>query len=1127
MHVTEVWQKIKPFVLGAIDRVLSAGSRNLGTPSTPFGTIYTNAIQADEVFGTMAGQRWEYGGDMQINPNAANASTTLSIINTEPGGMAHLSVEGNISVGGTVDGVDISAHASDPDAHHAALVALRDASGNYATPDAADTVRIVGGDGVLSAASGNQISLSVDSTVVRTSRQVVAGAGLLGGGNLATDRTFSVNVGDGLAITSGAVSLLTPGTLSVSSTNNAAGNHTHAITSSSNPGAAASILATDSSGYLTLVRLTATDRLRTSLIDSAGGANMTLQPAQELLLAPDANIVRLASGRVLQSSSYVSQTTGMRITDAGEGDFRYLFADELHAKSFIADLEQALAGGQIIAKSVAVVATDFTLPTAGNSATLRVRDLPSAPNMAVFQTGDFVGLRQFSRSGGALSVAWAWGTVSGYADGTGANEGTQTWTFTRHSGTPGTASGVIPADSLVLDFGVSGNGFYEVNAIDGVYGQNSPYAQVVTWSGHPATQTVRARFGNLRGITGTSGEFGLFAGSGTSVTDRYIRASSTAVEIRNVPLALFDGTNNTLLLSAGSGNNAPHLAMGSPLPSSPTAGAGLWMGLSGGAYHFRVGDPTGQRLHWDGSSLTVVGSVTIQGGSGYNNLSDRPTSLYAVNPAEHAQLVTGRKVFVETFDDPNSITQWESFSGSGEMNILSTAAASAGGRILRIGDNAGNDQRWLIHRRLIPYKANTLYKMTVRIRRTAGSGRVYVGMAGVAADGTTWVNTAGNNTATSSQHYFVASNVNPPTAFTIYTGFLLGWGSPNGGVSGGFYRAHADVRYIRPLIIVNYPNAAGTTDIDFVEIEEYNYPGSAGLYLTPLFAGYHDGTSWRSYFDNNGNFAFGASGNAGIFFTAATNRLEGRDSSGIAQWYASGDDGRLYAGGGVVILDNSGIRIKSSQGGYYDINAYQITDYAGNVVLGGLYGYEGSSNSGQFVRLYVQNTNRPANLILESTTNDVIYASNIELIAKSGNQSSTVIIDNLSGTKIYSDLTVYGNTSTFFNSLLAAGTVGYSWTNLTLATGWSNNGSGWATAQYAQFGDWVMLKGLVQATQNHAAFATILTLPSAVRPAENRMFATGVGSSAARLDVLSNGTVRVGTAVNNGDIVSIECIYKR
>jgi hypothetical protein len=351
----------------------------------------------------------------------------------------------------------------------------------------------------------------------------------------------------------------------------------------------------------------------TPSVRAATGAALTIGAGTDVIIDPTSTIARMGSGVAIQASSYASQTTGWRVTDAGEGDFRYIFTDELHAKSFIADLEQALAGGQIISKSVAVVATDFTLPAAGAYATLRVRDLPSAPNMAVFQSGDFVGLRQFDRSAGSLTIGWAWGVVTLYADGTSTNEGTQTWRFTRSATTPGAATGTIPAEAIALDFGTTGNGFYEVNAIDGAYGANSPYAQVVTWVTHPATQTVRARFGHLRGIFNVANEFGLYAGSGTGTADRYIRASSTAVELRNVPLALYAGANNTMLLSAGVDNDAPFLAMGSTLPTGPLVQNGLWMGKDGSDYEFRVGTVSAGALvagmHWDGSLLTVAGHV--------------------------------------------------------------------------------------------------------------------------------------------------------------------------------------------------------------------------------------------------------------------------------------------------------------------------------------------------------------------------------------------------------------------------------------------------------------------------------------------------------------------------------------
>ena len=82
-----------------------------------------------------------------------------------------------------------------------------------------------------------------------------AGSGLTGGGTIASSRTFNVGAGNGITVNANDVALTTPGTLSVSSGNSASGNHTHGITTSSDPGAAASILASAADGGLELLRL--------------------------------------------------------------------------------------------------------------------------------------------------------------------------------------------------------------------------------------------------------------------------------------------------------------------------------------------------------------------------------------------------------------------------------------------------------------------------------------------------------------------------------------------------------------------------------------------------------------------------------------------------------------------------------------------------------------------------------------------------------------------------------------------------------------------------------------------------------------------------------------------------------
>lgn len=240
------------------------------------------------------------------------------------------------------------------------------------------------------------------------------------------------------------------------------------------------------------------------------------------------------SAVALKTSNYASQTTGWALTYAGAADFRYVYADELHAKAFIADLEQALAGGQIISKSVAILSRDFTAPAAGGTATLYVKDLPSASNMAVFVSGDYVRLRQFSRASGSLAITNCWGVVTSYSDLSG---GEQSWTFTRSSGADAgamSAGYVVKADSIVLDYGTTGNGFYEVNAIDGAYAVNSPYMQIVTWDTHPRSgQTVRVRVGNLTGV-GFTGEYGLYAAGGAS-SEQYIKTSDDSFILAGGP----------------------------------------------------------------------------------------------------------------------------------------------------------------------------------------------------------------------------------------------------------------------------------------------------------------------------------------------------------------------------------------------------------------------------------------------------------------------------------------------------------------------------------------------------------------------------------------------------------------
>lgn len=367
------------------------------------------------------------------------------------------------------------------------------AIGNVATVDGRD----VAADGaVLDAIQAAQILvMTLDGTLTNERALVVSDA---------------LTLGDGGAGAQATLGMATPATLTATSTNDATTNHSHAVAASNNPGAQVSLLKSDTDGSLTLTILTASTKVRTALLDTES-VDMTIQPGGDLILDPAGNAVVVTATTRLGTDNYASHTTGWAVDYNGAADFRYIFTDEMHAVAFIADLEQALAGLQMIAKSVTLLYSAFTAPAAGATSPLTVKDLPSAPGMAVFEDGDIVAVREFNRSGGSLSITYGWGEValdttygtSGFDSAT----GSQRYTFTRSSAPNAgamTTGTVIAADAIVLDFGTEGNGYYEVNAIDGLNAVNSPYAQVVTWTGHPHSgKQVKARFGNLAGITDT------------------------------------------------------------------------------------------------------------------------------------------------------------------------------------------------------------------------------------------------------------------------------------------------------------------------------------------------------------------------------------------------------------------------------------------------------------------------------------------------------------------------------------------------------------------------------------------------------------------------------------------------
>ncbi|MGW2739133.1 hypothetical protein ACWC4D_33650 [Streptomyces sp. NPDC001288] len=128
-----------------------------------------------------------------------------------------------------------------------------------------------------------------------------------------------------------------------------------------------------------------------------------------------------------------------------------------------------------------------------------------------------------------------------------------------------------------------------------------------------------------------------------------------------------------------------------------------------------------------------------------------------------------------------------------------------------------------------PFDPDTLYRITARIRTTtaptSGTPTIYIGLTGVAADGTTRVNVSGSNSV-NSQHYVAAANqtIAVGTTWTTVTGYVKGTAATGTGTASTDPKApgqmHSSTRYIRPLLRLLFGSTAGgVMQVDQVTLE--------------------------------------------------------------------------------------------------------------------------------------------------------------------------------------------------------------------------------------------------------------------------------------------------------------------
>ena len=1013
------------------------------------------------------------------------------------------------------------------------------------------------------------------------------------------------------------------------------------LTPSFNPGAAAAILRSSSAGELILPIFTATTRVRSPLLDAAAAmaisptTGLTLSPGASIDLDPASGLTRLQPDGFLQSTDYASQATGVRVSGAGEGDFRYIFADELHVKSFIADLEQALAGGQIIAKSVAELAEDFVTPgsggggygtitqvgsattatgttgvtlarptgagsghvlvaalvtfngltpsppsgwtalavasagsysrmwvyyrvaggsepanytwsfsggsdqiaatmtawanvdtttpidvsgfssdttndtsaviggvttvtpgaillafagfnndtaggtfsgtpaagmtefadiatanwtwlhgayqtigTAGATGTrtvttstgapevvgyavalrpvslpsstgdLTVRDLPTMPGAAVFESGDIVLIRTGSRSGGALTWSNCWGTVTGYTDNA---DGSQTWTFTRSSapnaGTMGEGVTVPARDGvLVLDFGnpAVGGGYYEVNAVDGAYGANSPYFQTVRWSGHPATgSSVGLRGGHLRGLFGVQNEYGLFAGDGIDETagDRFLRISSNQIGLWNIPLRMYNGATETVHFGAWDD---------------------IWIGPS----------TADRRLDWDGALLTVRGAIVITGSSsGIGSFTDAG-ALATANSVDWSSQVGGTG---KPADNATVGAAWGS-------NVTGRPAELTDGRITSAIQAGGT-----LISRIDP--------------------------------GQTW----GANPGAGVAGLLLGSDYMGYWTGSAWRSYMdnLGRFYLNAGAGSNYLSWDGSTLTINGAINVTGGNAATQT-----------YATSAASGAQTAANSYTDGVAAGKANTSLNNSAIST------LITGSSIRVgSGTKDSNLNGWNIdAGEIVGQYAGADRVVLNTNGHIIAGAAG---------MTQRGLEVLRSG-----GSlTRALQFVTA-IGGGERAASIDVYTDTNPILPYYN----------QNTLWIETFATTgKAFHSIRMVSQTielaAGVYASSLDAGSIGTGWTALPFGTDWVDYGGGHASCAYRRFGDLVIVKGLARLPSG--TNANIGNLPAGYRPATSnqviQLCATSSGYQ--RVDITSAGAIDLVGGAISGMWVAINFVF--
>ncbi|MFW2055728.1 TipJ family phage tail tip protein [Acinetobacter haemolyticus] len=214
------------------------------------------------------------------------------------------------------------------------------------------------------------------------------------------------------------------------------------------------------------------------------------------------------------------------------------------------------------------------------------------------------------------------------------------------------------------------------------------------------------------------------------------------------------------------------------------------------------------------SISTLNNKVTVA----ENQIATQSSAITKLNSEIGSSTTSIKNTATSNFEN-----DWLRINSSGEFT-LSEDTSSYTGRVIQVGNNAGNDQAWLRTNAVLPFDETKLYRLRYRYKRVAGDGGFYVGIAALNYTRDVYVGKTNAESGSLSGSHYAVSNQKPTLGNWVegeayYKGRSTGAGTGTGTRTNPFTLANKTA-FISGMSLLNYNGATGIQQIDYIIIEE-------------------------------------------------------------------------------------------------------------------------------------------------------------------------------------------------------------------------------------------------------------------------------------------------------------------